>query len=84
MRLPRVSAVAVVALASLACVHGLAITFTGDVVADFPASNPDVFVTGPSTTTIEFEGNRGGWQIDDVRYAYDFATDTAFFGAYSV
>ena len=85
MRLPRFASAAttIMAFASMACVSGLVITFTGNVVNDFPAANPGVFVTGPSTSTIEFQGNRAGWQIDDVRFAYDFASDTGYFGMWS-
>ncbi len=70
---------AVLALTAMTRVSGTVITFTGNVATDFPASDPGVFIA-TSSTPITFRGNRAGWQIDDVRYSYDFASDTAYFG----
>jgi hypothetical protein len=59
------------------------ITFTGNVPLDFP-SGPGVFITLDSVGDVAFtQGNTSGptgWDIVDVRFAYDAASDTAYFG----
>jgi hypothetical protein len=63
------------------------ITFTGDVTVDFdPSTNPSVFVVTDSKPPITYTMSNGtvvrsGWDIVDIRYAYDLDSDTAFFGA---
>ena len=49
-------------------------TFSGNVVTDFPSSNPAV-VIAPGGGILT-----GGWTISDLRYVYDYATDVAYFG----
>ena len=76
---------AIVVLAVLASVHGLAVTFTGDVEVDFPASDPSVFVSVDSSSPIIYNNSgiiqSSGWDIRDIRYSYDLDSDTAYFGA---
>ena len=59
--------------------HSLQVSFTGNVINDFPSTNPDVFIS-VDQLLITYRGNPSGWQMTDVRYAYDVGTDTAYFG----
>jgi hypothetical protein len=78
-------AAVVLALTCLAApmAAGLQITFTGDVVADFP-SGPGVFIANDAPGDVAFPHDGvldpTGWDIRDVRFAYDSGTDTAYFG----
>ncbi len=56
-------------------------TFTGHVDVDFPATNPNVFINTNQYAPIWW-GNHypSGWNIVDVRYTYNVATDTAYIG----
>jgi hypothetical protein len=61
------------------------ITFTGDAEADFVKDADGVFVFaddfGPGVDVIVAAGlTQTGWDLKDVRFAYDLGTDTAFFG----
>lgn len=80
MRLP-VSLAVLASCASLAM--GLVVNFTGDVVADFP-SGSGVFIAADATNDVFFTNggvlNPTGWNIHDVRFAYDAVSDTAYFG----
>lgn len=66
-----------------ACVC-LNITFTGHVVTDFSAGTPGVFVAPaePGPSSIAYNGGGTGWTLTDTRFAYDYDSDTAFFGAW--
>ena len=56
-----------------------AIIFTGNVPADFPPTDPTVLlVTTPGPVLM----GPTGWQLYDMRWAYDSSTDTAYFGKY--
>ncbi len=68
------------------------IQFTGHVDVDFPAG-PGVFVATDELNDVFFPHNSiptdpyspsvndpTGWNIMDVRFAYDYDTDTAYFG----
>ena len=85
MRLPllrataSVTLLAALALTTLSGASGLVISFTGNVSKDFPPSNPAVFIV-TDNISITYNGNPAGWQMSDVRYAYDFASDTAYCG----
>jgi hypothetical protein len=58
--------------------------FTGNVTADFPASDPSVFVASDTYGTEgSFITRPSGWDVASVRFAYDQATDTGYFGACS-
>jgi hypothetical protein len=61
-------------------VTAAAITFTGDVVADFAASDASVLIVTDSAAALTFNDGPTGWDIVDVRYSYDSETDTAYFG----
>jgi hypothetical protein len=60
-----------------------AVTFTGNVPLDFP-SGPGVFIATDGMGDVGFPSNGvfgpTGWDIHDVRFAYDAATDTAYLG----
>lgn len=56
------------------------ITFTGNVPVDFPDTNPAVFVAVDEKFPITFLGGLSGWNIVDIRYAYDKVTDTGYLG----
>jgi hypothetical protein len=63
-----------------------AITFTGNVAQDFPASNPTVDII-PYTTGLVAQpqwmtqsGLVSGWNIHDLRLNYNAATDTMYVG----
>jgi hypothetical protein len=63
---------------------GLVIEFTtGNVVRDFP-QGPGVYLASDPTNDLYFthdDANHGsGWNLFDVRFAYDAASDTAYFG----
>jgi hypothetical protein len=62
---------------------GLVVNFTGNVVTDFPAGS-GVFIAADATNDVFFTNggvlNPTGWNIHDVRFAYDAASDTAYFG----
>jgi hypothetical protein len=66
-------------------VQALVITFTGSVPADFP-SGPGVFISTDGAGDVAFtQGNVSGptgWDILDVRFAYDVVSDTAYFGGW--
>ena len=55
-------------------------TFTGDVAVDFPIGNPGVFTALDPPNDVAVTGFSTGWDISDIRFAYDAATDTGFFG----
>ncbi len=80
MRLP-VTVAVLASCASLAM--GLVVNFTGNVVTDFPAGS-GVFIAADATNDVFFTNggvlNPTGWNIHDVRFAYDAASDTAYFG----
>ncbi|MEZ6197474.1 MAG: hypothetical protein R3F20_17405 [Planctomycetota bacterium] len=61
--------------------HGQAITFTGDVTADFP---PTQFFADPGGMDVgippNLAGMMSGWDIKGVALSYDEATDTLFCG----
>ena len=72
--------------------QALQVQFTGRVDVDFPVG-PGVFVATDATSDVSFPhpaspldpyGPRvddpTGWNINDVRFAYDSVTDTAYFG----
>lgn len=60
------------------------ITFTGNVVADFSSGDAGVYVAqGSQSSHPTFYGASTGWSMNDVRFAYDITTDTAFFGAWA-
>ena len=75
----RVYTSAVTLLAVASCVYGSVITFTGNVANDFPSSDPSVFIA-TDNIVIDYNGSPAGWQMTDVRYSYDLASDTAYFG----
>ncbi len=56
---------------------------TGNVATDFP-QGPRVYVASDPTNDLFFAhtgANHGtGWNVFDIRFAYDAASDTAFFG----
>jgi hypothetical protein len=59
---------------------------TGNVPADFPVG-PGVQVVSDSVSDVYFVASSNdlrptGWDIHDVRFAYDRVTDTAYFGAW--
>ena len=69
----------IIASATLTCVAlAFVPTFTGDVLADFPSINPAVLIVSDAAGDVV--GGASGWDILDIRYAYDVATDTAYFG----
>lgn len=79
---------------AMSCCEGLVVTFSGNVPFDFGdgpgvlvASDPtsDVFFTHASAPTDPYSPivlDETGWNIYDVRFAYDNASDTAYFGKY--
>jgi hypothetical protein len=71
-------AVAVVALATVRATAAFKPTFTGDVVVDFPIG-PGVFQAVDAVGDVA-SNFPTGWDITDVRFAYDLASDTAYFG----
>jgi hypothetical protein len=76
-----------VALAAVAAVaSAIPITFTGNVANDFDALEPSVFVVTDLSIPVRYEARNtdSGWNIVDIRFSYDEATDTAFFGAWAV
>jgi hypothetical protein len=56
-------------------------TFTGDSATDFPQGDPGVFVITDTQPDITWSSPPAatGWDLKDVRFAYDAATDTAYF-----
>ncbi len=80
---------ALVAMAGVGGVQGTSTVFpvnsgglTGDVRFDFPVGNPNVWVVTDSKPPLQFlgGGRNSGWNIDDLRFAYDTASDTGYFG----
>ena len=54
-----------------------AIVFTGNVSVDFLPTDPTVLlITGNAPVLV----GPTGWQLYDMRWAYDSTTDTAYFG----
>jgi hypothetical protein len=74
----------VVAVAAAA--SAIPITFTGNVVNDFDHTEPSVFVATDLSIPVRYEARNtdSGWNIVDIRFSYDAATDTAYFGAWAV
>jgi hypothetical protein len=77
---------------TLESTQALQVQFTGRVDVDFPAG-PGVFVATDGVNDVFFPHNAvpsdpysasvndpTGWNIMDVRFAYDIASDTAYFG----
>ena len=63
-------------LAMLLC-NAAAIVFTGNVSVDFLPTDPTVLlITGNAPVLV----GPTGWQLYDMRWAYDSTTDTAYFG----
>ena len=66
-------------------------SYTGNVVNDFPAGTPGVFIN--TNTFLPASGNwldalgnshPSGWYWYDVRYSYDWVKDIAYFGESSL
>lgn len=74
--------------ATLACALALGaagpITFTGNVPLDFsvtPPFNPEgVMIATDVKPPLTFVSNKTGWDLVDIRFAYDAVTDTGYFG----
>jgi hypothetical protein len=81
--LARVGLSAVLLAATAAAIP---ITFTGNVANDFDDQEPSVFVVTDTAPPVLYprRGSGSGWNIVDIRFSYDQATDTAFFGARGV
>ena len=84
--------VGVCCLAVLGTVQALVVTFSGNVPSDF-REGPGVLVASDATSDVFFThaknptdpyspivNDQTGWNIYDVRFAYDGASDTAFVG----
>jgi hypothetical protein len=68
-------------LCAAAPLTSFAPTFTGFVENDFPADNLGVFVAVDPNPPILFLGTAAtGWDVVDIRFAYDAGSDTAYFG----
>ncbi len=82
----RVFRTALVAVALLAARPALAVPLTGDVAADFSASDPSVWVVPDRLNDVsqpQWVTDRGwttGWNMSDLRTSYDRASDTLFVG----
>ena len=74
LKAPRCSALVV--LLTALC-HATAIVFTGNVPNDFQLTDPTVFLVTSSGPLLV---GPTGWQLYDMRWAYDSTTDTAYFG----
>ncbi len=75
---------AVVVVATLvSVVTGLQVTFSGHVPTDFPVG-PGVFLALDLVSDVSFpygtSNGPTGFDINDVRFAYDAGTDTGYFG----
>lgn len=57
-------------------------TLQGDVSVDFLVGAPGVYVATDPNPPLQFVsgGTDSGWNIVDVRFAYDTASDTGYFG----
>jgi hypothetical protein len=65
----------------VAAATAISITFTGDVRVDFP-DVPGVLINVDGGLPVRHPARNtdSGWNIVDIRYSYDQATDMAFFG----
>ena len=86
MRAPAVLLLAGVFAALSHSASALVVNFTGDVALDFPIANTGVFVATDTTNDVFFTDSGTlkptGWNAYDVRFAYDAASDTAYFGEF--
>ena len=85
MAAPRTPRAARTALLLLAAILPASIaykpTFTGSITVDFPGGTPGVlFATDLNGDVALGSVAATGWEVLDVRYAYDRASDTAYFG----
>ena len=57
-------------------------TLQGDVAIDFLSGSPGVHIAVDPNPPLQFVGGGtdSGWNIVDLRFAYDTATDTGYFG----
>ncbi len=57
-------------------------TLQGDVAIDFLSGSPGVYIAVDPNPPLQFVGGGtdSGWNIVDLRFAYDTATDTGYFG----
>ena len=57
-----------------------AIVFTGNVSVDFSPTDPTVLLITSNAPVLTNPTNGTGWQLYDMRWAYNSTTDTAYFG----
>jgi hypothetical protein len=69
-------------LALFMSIPAMAITFTGDVEADFdPTTDPNILViTDPGGQDLSVNGGISGWDIKDIRLSYDSGADIMYVG----